>query len=382
MSDSSMDESVLPHLTPVGDTPGVGGWFARLAAARLRKRAVPRRRGVAVSAAQGTEAARAEAAIRVACVKCALTGAAAAGVTSAAEVITAELEGLAVFATVPAAMLAIGGEMVVRSAVHLDLTCDIAEIFGVAFDADGTDFWRLYALAFRTADHAEGTNDPGRRLVESVIHLEGDDVAASIGSKLLGESVLRNILPVGAIATSSIANWRMTRRLGDTVSRAMRYHRAFRDEMRASGYRCDTHRGLLAEGMWFLFTADGRLSPEETAALASLVRTLAPEDAAAVTARFVEDDYDWLERLEQLPGDRAGRLPPRAGGRGHGRQGGLAARAQDPARRRANPRPTLRRGSHRPDGQAVRGRRRAAYPASSIGVNPCTRASSRSYPGR
>jgi hypothetical protein len=301
MNDSSVDEAVLPRVTPVEDTDGGGGWFARLAASRLRKRAMLRRKGVAVSAAEGTEVERAQAAIRVACVKCALTGAASAGITTTAEVLTAELEGLAAFATVPAAMLAIGGEMVVRSAVHLDLTCDIAEIFGVPFDADGTDFWRLYALAFGTADHAEGTNDPGRRLVESVIHLDGDDVAASIGGKLLGESVLRNILPVGAIATSSIANWLMTRRLGDTVQRAMRYHRAFRDEMRTAGYRCDAHRGLLAEGLWFLFTADGRLSPEETAALASLVRTLTPEDAAAVTSRFVEDDYDWLKRLEQLP---------------------------------------------------------------------------------
>jgi hypothetical protein len=301
MSDTPVEEALLPRVTRVEDTDGGGGWFAWLAAARLRKRAALRRTGVAVPATGRTEAERAQTAIRVACVKCALTGAAAAGVTTTAEVFTAECEGLSALATVPTAMLAIGGEMVVRAAVHLDLTCDLAEIFGVPFDDDGADFWRLYALVFRTADHADGTSDPGRLLVENVLNLQGDDVAESIGSKLLGESILRNIVPVAAIATSSFANWAMTRRLGDTVQRSMRYRRAFRDAMRTASCRCATHGGLLAEGLWFLFTADGRLSPEETAALASLLRTLAPDAAAEVTARFVEDDYDWLKRLDQLP---------------------------------------------------------------------------------
>ena len=301
MSDISVEEALLPRVMPVDATDRGGGWFAWLAAARLRKHAALRGKGAALSTTGRTEAERAQTAIRAACVKCALTGAAAAGITTAAEVLTAECEGLSALATVPAAMLAIGGEMVVRAAVHLDLTCDLAEIFGVPFDDDGADFWRLYALAFRTADHADDTSDPGRLLVENVLHLQGDDVAASIGSKLLGESVLRNIVPVAALATSSMANWAMTRRVGDTVERSMRYRRAFRDAMRAAGHRCAAHGGLLAEGLWFLFTADGRLSPEETAALASLVRTLAPDDAAEVTARFVEDDYDWLKRLDQVP---------------------------------------------------------------------------------
>jgi hypothetical protein len=35
--------------------------------------------------------------------------------------------------------------------------------------------------------------------------------------------------------------------------------------------------------------------------LAFLVRMLPAEERAAVMARFVEDDYDWLARLSQLP---------------------------------------------------------------------------------
>ena len=288
--------AAVPHVA--WSEGGDGGWFVRLAAARLGKHAMRRAR-VAVRATDGTEADRAQKAIRVACAKCALTGAASGGITTAAEVLTAESEGLSALVTVPAAMLAIGGEMVLRAVVHLDLTCELAEIFGVPFDESA--FWWLYALAFGTTDHAEGTSDPGRLLVERVLLLKGDDVGARIGSKLLGESVLRNIVPGVSIATSSIASWVMTRRLGDTVRRTMRYHRAFGDAMREAGHRCAAHCGLLAEGLWFLFTADGRLSPEETTVLASLVRSLPPGETVAVMARFVEDDHDWQQRLGQLP---------------------------------------------------------------------------------
>jgi hypothetical protein len=71
--------------------------------------------------------------------------------------------------------------------------------------------------------------------------------------------------------------------------------------MLAVGYRCEAHFGLLAGGLGFLFSADGRLSPEETGVLAYLVRLLPADERAAVMARFVEDEHDWLERLRELP---------------------------------------------------------------------------------
>jgi hypothetical protein len=301
MQDTSANEAWLPRISPIDSVEGEDGWFARLAAARIRRHEALRRRGVPLTATGAAEVELAHAAIRKACVKCALTGAASGSVTTAAELLTAESKGLAALATVPAAVLAIGGEMVFRAVVHLDLTCDLADIFGVPIEGDKAAPWWLYALGFGAADHEEGTSDPGRRLVEKMLRLTGDDVASKIGSKLLGESVLRNIVPCAAIATSSIANWTMTRRLGDTVQRSMLYHRAFRDALSDAERRCAAHQGLLAEGQWFLFTADGRLSPEETLTLASLLHTFASEERAAVLARFVEDDYDWLQRLGQLP---------------------------------------------------------------------------------
>jgi hypothetical protein len=301
MQDAAANDASLPRISPIEGGQDESRWFARLAAARIRRHEALRRRGVTQTASGRTEVELAQAAIRKACVKCALTGAASGSVTTAAELLTAESKGLAALATVPAAALAIGGEMIFRAVVHLDLTCDLAEIFGVPFEGDKSAPWWLYALAFGAEDHDEGANDPGRHLVEKVLRLTGDDVAGKIASKLLGESVLRNIVPCAAIATSSIASWVMTRRLGDTVQRSMLYHRAFRDALADAEHRCAAHHGLLAEGQWFLFTADGRLSPEETVTLASLVRTFAPEERARVMAGFVEDDDDWLQRLGQLP---------------------------------------------------------------------------------
>jgi hypothetical protein len=300
-SSSSASSANAASLERVVSTEATGGWFARLATLRLRRREALRRVTPAPAASGRTETERADAAVRAACVKCALTGAASGGVTSAAELLTAETKGLIAIATVPTAILAIGGEMLFTAAVHLDLTFDLAEIFGVPIENDPTTFWWLYALAFGATEHDKGTNDPGRRLVERVLQLTGDEVADKIGAKLLGDSVISNVVPGVAIAASSISNWVETRRLGETVQQAMLYHRAFHDALRDAQHRCAPHRGLLAEGQWFLFTADGRLSSEETFTLASLLRSFSPAERTEVLGRFVEDDYDWLQRLGALP---------------------------------------------------------------------------------
>jgi len=296
---STLDGTAIPRFTAVDVSGDDDSWFAKLASAYLAKRLTRAR--VAQAAGTATESERAETAIRAACAKCALSGAGSGTVTTAAELLTAESGGFAALATVPVAALTIGGEMVFRAVVHLGLACDLAEIFGVPFDArDRTAFWRLCALAFRVPSDGGGSADLGQQLVKRMLQPD-EDVGSSIGSMLLSESLLRNIVPIVAPVTSSLASWRMTRRLGDTVTRYMRYHRAFRDEMLEVGSRCAAHFGLLAEGLWFLFSADGRLSPEETGVLAYLVRLLPSDERAVVMARFVEDEYGWMQRLAELP---------------------------------------------------------------------------------
>jgi hypothetical protein len=51
--------------------------------------------------------------------------------------------------------------------------------------------------------------------------------------------------------------------------------------------------------MWFIFSADGKLTPEETAFLGHMLKKLDPLQRRATIARFVEDELDWTLRVKQ-----------------------------------------------------------------------------------
>src|SRR5271154_7005943 len=114
---STLHGTASPSFT-AADVAGVDhSWFGRLASAYLARRLA--RAHVAHTKDTPTESERARAAIRAACVKCALTGAASGTLTTVAELVTAETGGLAAIATVPVAGVTVGGEMVFRAIVHL-----------------------------------------------------------------------------------------------------------------------------------------------------------------------------------------------------------------------------------------------------------------------
>jgi uncharacterized tellurite resistance protein B-like protein len=96
-------------------------------------------------------------------------------------------------------------------------------------------------------------------------------------------------------------NYVLTERLGHTVRRYMRYQRALEGAFDQAANECGTHLDLLVEGVWFIFTADGRLAPEETVTLVKLLEKLDPVTARATLGRFVEDELDWADRIEQVP---------------------------------------------------------------------------------
>jgi uncharacterized tellurite resistance protein B-like protein len=279
-----------------------GGWFTKLFAYYLRRYEAKRAKTEPVHVAKEDVSDIARATILKACIKSSLSGAAAGAISTAAALVTAETEGLGAFVAFPVAGLTIGGEMMYRSLVHLELTIRLSEIFEVRFDpSDPDDLWRLYALVFKTHEEEAGGNDPGRALVSEVIDVEGSEVGERIGSKVLGESVARNIIPFVGIVSSAVTNFVVTRKLGDTVRRYMRYQRALHDAFAHATTECRANLDLLIEGMWFIFTADGHLSPEETATLARLLEQLDPISRRAVEARFVEDELDWADRIESIP---------------------------------------------------------------------------------
>jgi hypothetical protein len=276
-----------------------GGWYVKLVAHYVRKNVARRKDAGAAVASTESPHERAVSAIRWACVKSAASGALCGMVSTAATVITAQTEGIGGIVAGPVAALAIGGEMMLRTILHVELTCELAEIFHVEVDPDdGDDLWRLYGLAFGTHGQDEGEDgDPGRAVVAEMGHLEGEEIGEQIGSRVLGESVMRNILPVVGIFTSAVTNFLMTRRLGNTVRRYMRYQHALDAEGAYASEHCHPVLDLVIEGMWFLFSADGKLEPEEITFLGHMLKKLDPVSRHAVTARFVEDELDWTIRI-------------------------------------------------------------------------------------
>jgi hypothetical protein len=290
------------------------GWFTKLIGFYLRRykaRDAGRVRGQVKPGQSVSDAARSR--IRRASVKSAISGAAAGTMSTAATLITAQTEGLGGLVAIPIAALGIGGEMMYRSLVHFDLTVQLADLFQVEFDpGDPADIIRLYSLVFKTnveeddapkerASEAATGGSLGKDLVHKVKHLESAEVGEQIGNKVLGESVVRNIVPFVGIVSSAVTNFVLTQRLGNTVRRYMRYQRAIDDAFERAADECGAHLDLLVEGIWFIFTADGNLAPEETVTLVKLLEKLDPITGHATLARFVEDELDWADRIEQIP---------------------------------------------------------------------------------
>jgi uncharacterized tellurite resistance protein B-like protein len=302
--DGGVTEATLPAIEAELRERRRGGWYTKLVTRYMKRNIAQQRMRAAVTSTE-TPHARALSAIRWASAKSALSGAASGLLTTGATLFTAETEGLGAVIAGPIAALAIGSEMIFRTILHVGLTCELAGIFEVEFDPDDDDdIWRLYALAFGTHQHDDESEDPGKKLVSEVTQVEGSEVGETIGQRVLGESVMRNIVPVLGIFTSALTNYLMTRRLGDTVRRYMRYQHSLDAEGSYAVLHCRQSLDLLIEGMWFIFSADGKLTPEEAAFLAHMLKKLDPLQRRAVIARFVEDELDWTIRIKaEVPED-------------------------------------------------------------------------------
>ncbi|MFT3768306.1 MAG: hypothetical protein QM820_22885 [Minicystis sp.] len=279
-------------------TEGTEAWLRSLVSAYLRRYYARPDRGAAHAGLTEEDAARTI--VRRACVRSALMGGATGTVTTVTSIATAQSNGMLGVVTVPAAAAAVGIEVLARAAVHLEMICQLAELFELRFDPeDPTNLWALLALSFG-ADEDNRSNPP--RAGDELVHLarvQAEEIARRMGRFLIGESLVRNAVPVVSIASSSVLSYVVTRRLGDNARRYARYRRAF-DDVLADAKGLDAYLDLLIEGVWFLFTADGRLSPEESALLASLVRRASPAMYARI-ADELADDIGWVKRLPRLP---------------------------------------------------------------------------------
>jgi hypothetical protein len=231
-----------------------------------------------------------------------IAGAAAAGGVTLASIATAQSGGVAGPIVLPLAGVGMVGEMVLRSIWHLQLVCELAELYGMRVNAGReTEIIRLYALAVHAEMH-QTEDDPGRGLVERVVRLQqAGGLGKLIASNLVGEMFMRNAVPFADVVLSSFRNWQLTEQVGEFVqgyaSRRVRLDTAVEAVDRKNSDAVD----LVVEGIWFIFITDGRLTGVETALLAHMMRGLQTSDD--LTTFFVSDEAGWLERLAEIDPD-------------------------------------------------------------------------------
>jgi hypothetical protein len=228
----------------------------------------------------------------------ALAGAASAAGVTGASIAAAESAWIAAPLVLPIAAAGMVGEMVLRSLVHIGMACDIAALYGIRFPPGREhELVRAYALAFGAEMH-ETEHDPGRGLVERVIRLQDSDgLGKLVANRMVGETLLRNVLPFADVVISAIQNWRLTQQVGRFVQGYARRRLELDAAIDALAQRHPESLELGLEGVWFIFISDGRLTGVEAALLAHLLRR---QHSQALTPRLVSDEAGWLERVHTL----------------------------------------------------------------------------------
>jgi hypothetical protein len=244
-------------------------------------------------------AARAQKLIERTALWTALAGTGAAAGVTAASIATVESAGLALPAVLPALGVGLVGELLLRAILHLQLACELAELYDMPFRPGGeTELIRLYALATRAEMH-QTEDDPGRGLVERVVRMqEAGGLGKLIAAGLVGESLLRNAIPFADVVVSSVRNWQLSFQIGRFVQGYAARRVALDRAVEALKQQSPAGVEVLLEGLWFIFISDGRLTGIETALLAHLMRQEAT--SAELTEQFVSDEAAWLERLSEL----------------------------------------------------------------------------------
>jgi hypothetical protein len=271
-----------------------GRWFGRVLTRYLRSRQA--RPTLAGTAAERQAASQAIVMRNAA--GAALLGAATAGMSTAAAVLAAETPGG--IAALPLAVGAIGLEMIARAVLHVRMSCAVADAWNVHLSAESPeDLARLYALAFDVEEPADDESG-GRATIKRLAHGGDSALGNAIGSKLISESLLRN-LPFIGIFTSAAESWRLTKRVGNAVTQYVHFRAAFDGLLaRVAAHGCETLDALI-EGVWFVCIADAQVNDDETALLAFLVQRRPPEVRERLTARFVLEPDGWIERLARVP---------------------------------------------------------------------------------
>jgi hypothetical protein len=252
-----------------------------------------------IATVQGvTEAGRGRALVRQTALLSAGAGAAVGLVSTGGAVFTAGTGGLGALLAAPASVLGAAADTALRLVMHARMACKLADLFDLRFDPDEpADVWAIFSLALGNEEAPMEGARPGERL-QQFAQFDLTKMAQGLGGRLFGASLLRSAIPVIGVVSSSVTNYTSTKRLGEAVRRYVRYRAAF--DRVLSDRRLGTARDRLFEGLWFLFVADGRLKPEETALLSTLLRG-GPSTSLAGLDERLADPIGWYSKLGEIP---------------------------------------------------------------------------------
>jgi hypothetical protein len=199
--------------------------------------------------------------------------------------------------TAAAATLSAAADATLQLVVHTYMACRLAGLIGLRFDPDDpADVWALFLLVRRAKQAPAAVEYPGAELAR-IARLDPVKYMQGIGARLFGESLARAAVPFVGIVTASATNYQIARKLGKTILRYVRYRAAF-DRVLADE-RLQSVRDQLFEGLWFVFEADGRLKPEETALLFTLLHNTNVESSTRIDER-ITDPIGWYMQLDQI----------------------------------------------------------------------------------
>ncbi|MEY4579392.1 MAG: hypothetical protein RL701_4095 [Pseudomonadota bacterium] len=281
-----------------------GSWYTKVLGAYVEYYA-QRHKHLELSAVPGDErAAIADKLIERTALWTAIAGTTAAVGVTAASVAMAQTAFLAAPVVLPLAGLGVAGELFLRAVLHLQLTCELAELYGMPFHPGSEmELVRVSALALRAEMH-ETEDDPGRGLVERISRTQQTGTLGKlIASGLVGESLLRNAIPFADVAVSSVRNWQLARQVGHFVQGYASRRVALDEAVKLLAEQSPDSVEPLLEGIWFIFISDGRLTGIETALLAYLMRER--QTSSSLTEHFVSDEAAWLEHLRKIAGSPA-----------------------------------------------------------------------------
>jgi hypothetical protein len=239
--------------------------------------------------------------VRWTCLKAAVSGFLSGVTISGAQLAAVETLTVGAIAAVPVGVGVITGELLIRTVLHVDMACELAELYQMPV-VEGDDALRVLALAAGFGGAPCEGDRSGARRGRYPTEAERAEVVRRTTRLLFGESVLRNLFPIVGIATSTVTNFVITRRLGERLRDSFHKDRAMAETLTAvAGHPVGQYMDLVMEGLWFVFTADGVLSAEELACLAHRLDTLDAARRKEILSRFVEDPRDWLDRVTAVP---------------------------------------------------------------------------------